>query len=61
MKELINKIIELSYKNQFSLYYKPGGCLVRVYYANSLQHKEAGKTLEEALELMVAFLSGLNR
>ena len=58
MNNLLKEIIRLSYKHRFSIYYKPGLCLVRVYYQDGSQHKETGETLEKALTKMVNFLSG---
>lgn len=57
MEEKINKISELSYKNRFSVYYKPNDVLIRIYYPNGNQHKVSGKTLDECLDKMITFLS----
>ena len=56
MNNLLKEIIRLSYKHRFSMYYKPGLCLIRVYYGDGSQHKETGKTMNEALKKMVDFL-----
>jgi hypothetical protein len=56
MEEKIKELIFLAYKNRFSIYYKPNECLVRTYFKDGNQHKEIGKTVEEAIEKMVAFL-----
>lgn len=53
-------MISLSYKNRFSLYYKPGDCLVRTYFRDGSQHKETGKTIEDAIKRMVIFLKSQN-
>lgn len=57
MEEKINELISLSYKGRFSLYYKPGECLIRIYYQDGSQHKEVGSDLIEALDKMLVFLS----
>ena len=59
MNDLENKIDELvalAYKGKFSVYYQPDECLVRTYFKDGNQHKETGKTLEEAISKMVSFL-----
>jgi len=60
MEKKIRKIILLSYKNRFSIYYKPGHCLVKTYFKNGSQHKETGKTIAKALSKMIDFLSEKN-
>ena len=52
----INKMKSLAYKGRFSIYYQPDECLVRTYFKDGSQHKEIGKTLEEAISKMVRFL-----
>lgn len=56
MEKEIEEIISLSYKNRFSIYYKPGYCLVRTYFKDGSQHKEVGKTIIEAVTKMINFL-----
>ena len=56
MDKELKEMILLAYKNRFSLYYKPEECLVRTYYKDGSQHKETGKTIEEAISKMVTFL-----
>jgi len=56
MENQIQELISLAQKNTFSLYYKPGECLVRTYFSGGSQHKETGKTLEEAITKMITFL-----
>jgi hypothetical protein len=61
MNDLGNKISEmasLAYKNRFSIYYQPDECLVRTYFKDGSQHKETGKTIEEAVSKMISFLKG---
>lgn len=56
MEKEIKEIISLSYKNRFSIYYKPDYCLVRTYFKNGSQHKEVGKTVIEAITKIIGFL-----
>ncbi|MDR3642482.1 MAG: hypothetical protein P4L74_02525 [Candidatus Doudnabacteria bacterium] len=56
MENQFQELISLAHKNTFSLYYKPGDCLVRTYFSGGSQHKETGETLEEAVAKMVEFL-----
>ena len=56
LEKEIKELISLSYKNRFSIYYKPGCCLVRTYFKNGKQHKEIGKTITEAITKMINFL-----
>lgn len=56
MKENFEEIISLSYKNRFSMYYKPGCCLIRTYFSDGKQHKEIGKTITETIDKMTKFL-----
>jgi len=56
MEKEIEEIISLSYKNRFSLYYKPDYCLVRTYLKDGSQHKEVDKTFMGAVTKMVIFL-----
>jgi len=56
MEKEIKKLISLSYKNRFSIYYKPRCCLVRTYFKDGSQHKETGKTIIEAITKMINFL-----
>lgn len=56
MEEKIKELISLAYKNRFSIYYKPNECLIRTYFKDGSQHKEIGKTVEETVGKMVAFL-----
>ncbi len=61
MEKQINEIILLAYKNRFSIYYKPGHCLVRVYFKNGSQHKEVGETIIDAVAKMVNYLKNQNK
>lgn len=61
MEKEINEIILLAYKNRFSLYYKPGYCLARVYFEDGSQHKEIGATIIEAVTKMVNYLKNQNK
>lgn len=56
MEEKINELISLSYKNSFSIYYKPNACLVRTYFKNGSQHKEVDETIIGAITKMINFL-----
>ncbi len=56
MNDKIEEMVRLAYKNRFSLYYKPGECLVRTYYNDGSQHKEVAETIPEAVDKMIAFL-----
>jgi len=61
MEKEINGIILLAYKNRFSLYYKPGHCLARVYFKDGSQHKEVGVTIIETINKMVDYLRKQNK
>ena len=56
MEEKIKKLISLSYKNRFSIYYKPNLCLVRTYLKDGSQHKETDETMIGAITKMIDFL-----
>lgn len=56
LKRKLKEIEKRSYKSRFSLYSKPGYCLVRVYYSNGRQHKEEGKNIDETLDKVISFL-----
>ena len=56
MEKEIKELIPLSYKNRFTIYYKPGCCLARTYFKDGNQHKETGKTITEAITKMINFL-----
>lgn len=60
MEKEIEEMISLAYKNKFSLYYKPNDCLIRTYLRDGSQHKEAGKTMKEAIIKMIIFLKSLS-
>ncbi len=61
MEEKIKKLTSLSYKNRFSIYYKPDLCLVRTYFKNGSQHKETDKTVIGAITKMIDFLRNQSR
>ena len=56
MEKELKELISLSYKNRFSIYYKPGYCLVRTYYKDGNQRKEIGETIIEAVNKTISFL-----
>lgn len=61
MEEKIKELILLSYKNRFSIYYKPNLCLVRTYLKDGSQHKEIGETMVGAITKMIDFLNDQSR
>lgn len=56
MEKEFEELIFLSYKNRFSIYYKPGHCLIRTYFKNGSQHKEIDETMLKAINKMINFL-----
>ncbi len=62
MENKLKHIILKSYKNRFSLYYKPRCCLLRIYKNDGSQHKEMGETIDKAIDRMLGYLeSGENK
>lgn len=56
MENEIKEIISMAYKNRFSLYYKPGYCIMRIYRKDGSQHKEIGENMEEAINKTLTYL-----
>jgi len=56
LENKIDEMVSLAHKGRFSVYSQPDECLVRTYFKDGNQHKEIGKTIEEAVSKMISFL-----